>query len=471
MSRSKTAKVTRIAYSKNLTESKYTQLGQIATMLAPIRRDVWHRYGSVQGVGKSARDIRAELKPQRTDSLPYKLWATTVLDVASDIKAYREAAKFQVRKAIRNRAEDDEERKRLYTLLKSDKWLEDSYLRRQMRKHFKHGHTQVDNQIVLDPELYNVFELGGKAWIKVMSLERGKRIAIPLNTTVAPSGTLRLILKDNRVEVHYSVDSVDVCSIKPCGEDTVGVDKGYTETFTDSDGKAHGEGLGKMLSAESDYLKVKYQRRGKLHAIAKKSPPHKRKKIERNNLGRKKLDARKKRHAQNVRDKVYKATHSVVDKASTVVVEDLTAPIKSKKKYRKDQKRRLSVWVKGLMAEALDSVSQRRGASLSIVNAAYTSQTDSRYGILLGERNGDRFTTFDGVVLDADTNAARNILARLNDPEIGLYTPYKKVKKVLLERTEQFKRLGPLNQDTSCTLGNETSTVSESPDVHIWAYL
>jgi len=44
-------------------------------------------------------------------------------------------------------------------------------------------------------------------------------------------------------------------------------------------------------------------------------------------------------------------------------------------------------------------------------------------------------------------NAARNILARMTDPEIKLYTPFRHVKEVLAKRTEL--RLGLLNQDSS----------------------
>jgi hypothetical protein len=122
------------------------------------------------------------------------------------------------------------------------------------------------------------------------------------------------------------------------------------------------------------------------------------------------------------------------------------------------------------MAEAIETVSKRRTASLSLVNAVYTSQMDSRYGVLLGQRNGDTFNCFDGVVQDADTNAARNILARQDDKEISLYTPYRQVKAVLLKRTAVVKkRLGLLNQETSCNgnqLDSPLSTVSEEPDFY-----
>lgn len=42
-------------------------------------------------------------------------------------------------------------------------------------------------------------------------------------------------------------------------------------------------------------------------------------------------------------------------------------------------------------------------------------------------------------MLDADVNAARNILARKDDSGMQIWTPYDEVKSILLKRTEQFK--------------------------------
>ncbi len=67
-----------------------------------------------------------------------------------------------------------------------------------MRKYWKHGRNQTQNQIVVRSDSYTTFQPGGHAWLKIPSLQKGKRIAIPLNTTVEPSGTLRLILKELR---------------------------------------------------------------------------------------------------------------------------------------------------------------------------------------------------------------------------------------------------------------------------------
>jgi IS605 OrfB family transposase len=443
-------KVTRIAYSHNLNAGKLDQLKEIAWSLGNLRTEVWHRYGSIAGVELTHRQIRDSfLASNRQFDVPARLWKETLRDTFDDIRMTREAAKAKVRKAIVKRTEDESERSRLFILLAQDRWAEDKYLRRMMRKHFKHGQTKVDNQILLDTGCYTAFEHNGQAWIKVMSLVSRQRIAIPLNTNRLPTATLRLILRDGRVEVHYTVDSSH-CSTSPCGDSVVGIDKGYSEAFYDSDGSVHGDGLGAVLSAESDELKIKYQRRNKLFAVTE-AKPEKAKNIFENNLGQKKLDARKVKHRTNVRDKVFKAVHSVCDKAKTIVCEDLKSPIPNKKKYNKNQKRRLSGWVKGAMQDALESVSQRRGSTLVLVNCAYTSQTDSRHGVLLGHRNGDTFHCYDGVVLHADQNAARNIRARKDDSEIQLWTHFKEVKSILLERTERFKkRLGLLNPDSSC---------------------
>jgi len=73
----------------------------------------------------------------------------------------------------------------------------------------------------------------------------------------------------------------------------------------------------------------------------------------------------------------------------------------------------------------------------------------------LGKFNGT-------VVLQADQNAARNVLARLSDPDIDRFMPYRQVKTILQVRTERL-RLGLLNQDSSCSPARVLSTESELP--------
>jgi transposase len=122
----------------------------------------------------------------------------------------------------------------------------------------------------------------------------------------------------------------------------------------------------------------------------------------------------------------------------------------------------LASWTKGLIAKAIENVSRRRGSTVVLINPAYTSQIDSRNGTLSGKRCGDKFYCEDGEVLQADVNAAQNVLARLYDQEIDRWMPFKEVKSILLKRTERL-RLGLLNQDSSCK-PQGLSTESESPN-------
>jgi IS605 OrfB family transposase len=325
-----------------------------------------------------------------------------------------------------------------------------------MRKVCHRGYNHTHNQINVRSDDYTVFTLRSQVWLKIPSLVKGKRIAIPLSTNLAPKGNLRLILRNGKVEVHYAVE---VTQTNDCGTQIIGVDKGFTEALTDSDGVHHGVNLGEVLSKESDRLKLKYQRRHKLKAIAKKKPH-----VQTHNLGRKKLDKQAIKHQSTVSTIVHTAVNAVVDKASVIIAEDLTSPI-SGKKFSKNVTRRLSAWTKGVIAQAIENVSRRRGSTVIHVNAAYTSQMDSRNGTLSGKRSGDKFYCADGVVLQADVNAARNVLARSQDPEISLWTPYQQVKSILLKRTE-CHRLKLLNQDSSCKPFG-LSTESELPNAYV----
>jgi hypothetical protein len=140
----------------------------------------------------------------------------------------RVSAKEKVRKILYKQVSKEEKRLSLYKKLKSDAWTSNNYLRRLMRKYWKHGRNHTNNQIIVRSDNYTTFQLGGHAWIKIPSLEKGKRIAIPLNTLKEPTGTLRLILIDGEVEVHYTIEKEET---KTCGSATIGVDKGITSGF------------------------------------------------------------------------------------------------------------------------------------------------------------------------------------------------------------------------------------------------
>ncbi len=322
-----------------------------------------------------------------------------------------------------------------------------------MRKHVKHGVSRVANQIVVRSDQYRTWTMAdGNVWIDVPGLQRRQKIAIPLNTTVAPTGTLRLILRQGRVEVHYAIEATDLRETRPCGTIAIGIDKGYTEVLTDSDGVHHGDDLGTILRGESDYLMVKNARRAKIRSIADKAreigDEAKADRIKKNNLGGVKRRRRQARFEPRVRTLTFTAVHSLIDKANHVIAEDLTRTFTSRKKLGRNTNRRLAAWTKGVTAEALHSVSERRGSALTLVNAAYTSQVAPCCRIL-GERAGERLhCTRCGEEWQADHAAAINVLERYGDPDISLWTPYTRVRQILQERADRLRTRLPV-QDSS----------------------
>ena len=193
-----------------------------------------------------------------------------------------------------------------------------------------------------------------------------------------------------------------------------------------------------MLSAYSDQVSKTGKARNRLHALEKAHRKAgriaKAERIRKCNLGRVKLQARRDRTKQRLRTIAYQSAHTIVDKAAMVGSEDLTSPIKGKSQWR-HYNRRMSAWAKGVLAQALDEVCTQRGATHVVVNAAYTSQMDSFSGLLEGKREGDKFYRANGDVLQADTNAARNVRNRMHDREITRYMPHLQVKQILLARS------------------------------------
>ncbi|MFE6623806.1 zinc ribbon domain-containing protein [Streptomyces sp. NPDC057740] len=464
-------KVTRIAYSWNLNAGKYEQLSEQARRLGQVRSLVWRRYGSLAGVGLSDRAVRDQwMKDGTAESFGVlaNAWKETVRDAVADIRACREAAKVPVRRAIRRCIDDRAERKKLFTALKREQWMDDPRLSRLMRKHWKRGQNHTTNQIVVRSDQYRTHRLtdDGYVWLAVPSLERRKMISIPLNTTTAPTGTLRLILRDGKVEVHYVISAADLkSSCRPRGVAKVGVDKGYTEVLTDSDGYHHGEALGSVLKAESDHLKAKNTCRAKIRSVAEKAAKNgdqaKAERIRKNNLGTMKRGRRRRAFEQKVRTITFTAVHAVVDKAGHMVAEDLTRPFVSRAELGRNTNRRLAAWTKGVTAEALNSVSERRGSALTLVNAAYTSQVAPCCRIL-GTRKGERLhCTRCGAVWQADHAGAINVLERDGDPDITLYTPHARVKQIIQERADRRRTRLPV-QDSSLAGAESEPSDSES---------
>jgi len=432
---------TRTYYSKKLDEETYSELALIAKRLGILRKIIWHQFSSdpkrlndrkIRDIWLKEKENGTSLYPKIIDQLPARLWKETLRDTIGNINAYFESGFTEIIKRL-YRKYGKTEAKKLTKILKTD-YKSNNELHRMVRALIPKGYSKTDNIICLDEGCYtfeqDVFLMTG--------LRKRKMLSIPLTTKNKPKGSFKVILKDGRCEFRinykYQITNIE----KPI--EAIGVDKGYSEVFTDNTGERHGEGFGKLLTKKSDFLDEKYKNRNKLWAIMKKAREagyiKKANNIKFNNLGNKKLNKQKEIMKAELKEKIYSAAKVLAQKASIIAIEDLTFKTKSKGKFKKVN-RRLSSWIKGVIDEAIIKYCFIYGTKLVYVNAAYTSQGDSRYDCaLMGTRIGDSFIGFDEVVLDADVNAAINILARLYDKEINLYTSAEKVKEILIHRAE-----------------------------------
>jgi hypothetical protein len=454
-------KVTRIAYSRDLNAGKYGELVEQARRLGRVRSLVWDRYGSITGVGVSDRQIRDAWMADGTATsfgVLANAWKETVRDAVGDIRAHREAAKATVRQRVGRRLVPDAERKRLYTLLTRDQWTDDPWLRRGMRQQWRRGHNHTSNQLIIRSDNVRTVTLtdGADVWLAIPGLAPRTSVAVPLNTTVAPAGTLRVILRGGRVEVHYQIEDTAVTSAhRACGAATVGVDKGYSEVLVDTDGEHHGSELGELLRSRSDTLKERNARRAKLRSIANQAAGRGRhgkgERIRRNNLGTVKKHRQRRRWEQQVRTVTYRAVNALVDKASVIVAEDLSRTCTGRNKRGANTNRRWAAWTTGVTAEALTTVSGRERFCGAAGQRAYTSHVIPGTS-LFGRRVGDRlYCPHRGrVVWHAEDAAAITILDRAADPDIGLYTPHRRVTQIIQDRADR-QRSGLPDQDSTTT--------------------
>lgn len=418
-------------------------LAGVCLAMGFVRADIWRRFGALGNVGKNALAIRTEITAGGYYcGLPVDgtIRAETTKDIVNDVLTYKAAAMVKVRQAVAARTRDTAERKRLFNLLRKDEWLTEPFLHRQVRKHFRHGVSHTANQFVVRSDKHSSEVVDGQL---VVTIRIASKYGSDIRLVTTSSGknvnlmgsNLRIVVKGDYAEIHYATDKGDG---RICGDRSIGVDKGYTEALTDSDGQAHGLTFGSVLTKYSDKTAATNQHRNRLHALEKKhrsaGRTAKANRIQHCNLGRIKIDARRQKAQMHLRNIAFKAVHTILDKAAVVVSEDLTSPIAAKQQW-KQFNRRMGSWAKGTLADALDSVCAQRKARHVLVNAAYTSQMDSPTGRLQGRRVGDKFYRENGDVLQADHNAALNVLARLGDSEITRFTPYKEVRRILLARS------------------------------------
>jgi transposase len=476
-----TVTTTRVIDIVNPTEKKISELYEIAQRSADVRNEIWHQYGSVAGLSKIdyPRQVRDQWVKQgngKKYQLQARQWKIALESAFGTVKSLWSNAKGKVKQNISNHKDiTKEERHYCFYILKDNdcvykvlKYIDSesiinlkgkhirtgkihNYLRRQLRK-YKGAKPRQRRKgtLELDENMYDLYEdKKGRIWLGVMSLKARKRIHLLLSSAVKFKGNIRIVLRGKTVEVHYNVKEECPKAEPEKAMKIVGIDKGFTEVLTDSEGNKYGEKLGEILRKESDRLSEKNKRRNKLRAIAKKAEEKgkykKAESIKQKNLGKKKYNRKKWQMRKVILTYIATAFNVFFKsrKPDLVIGEALNFVYNGNGKLPKKVKRYFSHWLKGIMQNTIKLRCLRNGVTYVSVNAAYTSQVCSWCGCF-GKRKGDTFHCPEcGRVVDADYNGARNVLMRYFDPDIGLFTPFKDVKRILEERFQADETVHP----------------------------
>ncbi len=314
----------------------------------------------------------------------------------------------------------------------------DNWLHRQFRKFYQRGHTYQRNQIVYQGAGYTAKRLTrNTVEIVLNGLERKSKITLKLKCRHVVSGQIRVIKNgQGNLEIHCTRKR-QVFQIKANPTQSLGVDKGYTEAFFTSNGEEIGKGLGKLMTKKTNRITRTNRNRYRIRAHAATLTPKKRRSIVEKNLGYKVKSRILAREKATIKSFIRADLRRVVTVPTVIFAEDLSQPIKGKAQA-KGINRKLNQWMKGELQDSLEVISQETGSVVKVVNPAYTSQMCSQTGTLLGSRSGERFTRISGVVIQADKNAALNILYRGSDSEITRWMKYGEVRTVLLLRTVRY---------------------------------
>jgi len=425
----------------------------------------WEFQGQL-GNGRAIRDEFVKKKYKSKYGLQARHWKLALQDAIETWDKYWQAIFVVLRPKIYRKYTNEIERRYAYWLLKGYFQLAElmkgkspspSFAIEESRRHCVSRYVQraikkykarapcvkKSRTIKFDANCYELIEKKGRQYLKLMSLDKGKRLIVPLQGYTPINGNITIVI-DKEVVIHATQE---VHAMPNLGDLHEAVDFGYTEVMTDTHGQAYGKQLGSLLTKASDKRSKKMQKRHKLHAIEKKlrlKDPKKAKRIKKLNLGRHKLENRERKIRQTLEREINTAINELLEerKPKVLITENLRSPFGFNK--GKVLNRRLSSWVRGVMQDRIEFKALVKGFHHEQVNPAYGSQSCPCCEFVdLKNRNGDYFKClYCGHENQADRIAALNLLRRCGDEEIGLYMPYDQVKTILLSRFQRRLETG-----------------------------
>jgi len=444
------------------------ELKDIAARYVTVKNYVYSRYAGINSLlilnnaKKEIRDVWVKAKFAEQWCLPARYWKMALDEAIANIKTEWANIKLRVKSVtLKNENLTEDERSFILYVIKADKLLfsilkhksiektkkieklviREKYIYSLIRRYVRNYKGKVPysynkRSFMIDADMYSYKKDKNGLYVEIMGLDRGKRIKVKLKDENIHKGNLRIILNDDTLEIHRPKK---IKANKNWSEEKViGLDKGYKTLVATSEGKFYGEDLNDLLSKETERLSEVNDKRNKYYALyktyIKEGKTKKAENILKFNLGKKKYSKLKNKHESVAKSYINQELNRffISDKPSEIVVEDLTF-VSWEKKFPKHIKRKLSSWIKGYINERLNYKANLNSVLVTKINPAYTSQICSICGAF-GERVGEVFKCANCGKIHADTNAGINIKNRKYDKEITLYTPYKKVKKILEDR-------------------------------------
>lgn len=456
-------------HSKNINENCIEELKLIAVRYATVKDYAFSRYSGINSLSlledykKEVRDVWVKTKFAKQWKLPSRYWKLALDEAISNIKTEWSNTKNRVKVAVSlNSNLTEDEKKFIYYVLKANSIfhsiltykefikpnkivklnIRENYIYNLIRRYIRKykgsiPYSKKKRSFMIDAPMYKYKTVDGENIIEITGINRNQRVNIKLRDKNLHKGNLRVVIENNKLVVIHRLKQIKVKE-NLNQENVVGIDKGYIDLLTTSSGNFYGRKLNNLLSKETERLNLINAKRNQvwtlMHKYIEEGNFKKAEKIRKNNFGKVKYNRQKHKFDEQVKSYINNQIKAMFDieKPTEIVLENLDFQ-SFNKKLPKHIKRKLCRWIKGYIEQRLEYIATLRQIKVSMINPAYTSQVCHKCGAL-GIRYNKKFKCENCGIMDADYNAACNIKIRKFDSEITLYTPYKKVKQIILSR-------------------------------------
>lgn len=407
--------------------------------------------------GRKLRDSLMNKNLENISRMPARYWKIALVQVLGNLKTLLENIKLKIRKASYNNVNlSDADRHYINSILKYENCLSSVLNFKKLDKHIYEKHnvnfrrlnnlirryyrryrgkvpySLKTNFLLLDADMYR-YE---KGMIAISTLKKGRRIPIKLKDERIFKRNLTLKW-DTRLII-YGTAKMEI-KIDANPKNVVAIDKGRRKLVTSTSGNSYGTGYSGLTRDLIEKQERKMKERqfcwNLYRKFLKSEKTLKAKNVLANNLGKKKLN----KLSERIREKSRSYINHELDlffeaeKPTEIIKEDLTWENLNGKNKGKNFNRIINRWEKGYLDSQIEWKSEQRGIKITNVNPAYTSQIChicDNFGI----RDGEIFTCpHCGNKMDADANAAHNIMKRKEIKEINIYTSASKVKEYYLK--------------------------------------